>query len=111
MLAYPKGFLSYDEENENIDEILVRYSSTIKLHTNPLFAMTTGQFEGTLAGCPVVFMVDTGSELNLILHSLFQQTALALDMDGACWSLKGVNGGLVPLIGCFNDAPVVCGGH
>jgi hypothetical protein len=110
-LAYSKIFLSYDEENENIDEILVRYSSTVKLHTNPLFAMTTGRFEGTLAGCPIVFMVDTGSELNLISHSLFQQTALALNMDGARWSLKGVNGGPVPLIGCCRDAPVVCGGH
>lgn len=37
--------------------------------------------------------------------------ALALNMDKAQWSLKGVNGGPVPLFWCCCNAPVVCGGH
>jgi hypothetical protein len=103
--------LSYDEDTENVDDILLRYSSAVKIHTNPLFAMTTGRFEGTIATRHVVFMIDTGSELNLISDELYRQTSLALDVDGARWSLKGINGGAVPLVGCCRDVPLLCGGH
>ena len=103
--------VSFDEETEDVEEILIRYSSAVKIHTNSLFAMTTGHFEGILAGHHVSFMIDTGSELNLIADALFRQTNLALDHDGARWSLKGINGGAVPLVGCCRDVPVTCGGH
>ena len=84
--------LSYDED-EDVDDILLRYSSAVKIHTNPLFAMTTGRFEGSIAGQQVVFMIDTGSELNLIADDLYRQTNLALDVAGSCWSLNRINGG------------------
>ena len=103
--------LSYNEDMENMNDILLRYSSAVKIHTNPLFAMTTGQFEGKLAERHIVFMVDTGSELNLISDKLYRQTNLALDVDGARWSLKGINGGAVPLVGCCRDVPLICSGH
>ncbi|KAF8225297.1 hypothetical protein L208DRAFT_1306864, partial [Tricholoma matsutake] len=86
-------------------------SSAIKIHTSPLFAMTTGCFEGKIAGRPVIFMVDTGLELNLVSDELYRQTNLPLDVNGARWSLKGINGGAVPLMGCCCDVPLVCGGH
>jgi hypothetical protein len=110
VFAHSELLLSY-HETEDVEDILIRYSSAIKIHTNPLFAMTTGRFEGTLAGHRVLFMVDTGSELNLISSELFHQTSLALDVDGARWSLKGINGGAVPLVGCCRDVSVLCGGH
>lgn len=103
--------LSYDEDTEDVNNVLLRYSSAVKIHTNPLFAMTTGRFKGKMADQHVIFMVDTGSELNLISDELYRQTNLALDVDGARWSLKGINGGAVPLVGCCRDVPLVCGGH
>jgi hypothetical protein len=103
--------LTYDEDTEDVNDILLRYSSAVKIHTNPLFAMTTGRFEGKLGDRQVVFMVDTGSELNLISDELYRQTNLALDVDGARWSLKGINGGAVPLVGCCRDVPLTYRGH
>ena len=70
-----------------------------------------GHFEGTLAGHYVLFMVNTGSELNLISSDLFHQTSLALDVDGAHWLLKGINGSAIPLVGCCCDVPIFCGEH
>ncbi|KAF8870277.1 hypothetical protein BD779DRAFT_1681311 [Infundibulicybe gibba] len=103
--------LTYAGDREDVNDILMRYSSAVKVHTNPLFAMTTGRFEGTLGGITVTFMVDTGSELNLISQEFHSQTSLPLDMDGARWSLKGINGGPVPLVGCVRDADIQIGGH
>jgi hypothetical protein len=103
--------VSFDKGTENVEEILIWYSSAVKIHTNPLFAKMTGHFEGTLAGHYISFMIDTGSELNLIADALFRQTNLTLDLDGAHWSLKGINGGAVPLVSCHRDVHVSCGGH
>lgn len=102
--------LSYDE-TEDVNAILTRYVSAIKVNVSPLFAMTTGRFEGTLGNKNVTFMVDTGSELNLISDSFYRTTSMPLDLDGSRWSLKGINGGPVPLMGCVRDAPVSIGGH
>ncbi|KAF8240325.1 hypothetical protein L208DRAFT_1233437 [Tricholoma matsutake] len=56
-------------------------------------------------------MIDTGSELNLISDDLYWQTNLALDINGVHWSLKGINGSAVPLVGCCRDIPLICRGH
>lgn len=103
--------LSYDTETEDVNDVLLRYSSAINLSPNPLFAMATGRFRGILADITVMFMVDSGSELNLISEGLFQETSLPLDIDGACWSLRGINGGAVPLKGCCRDVPIILGSH
>ena len=108
--AYSTVHLSY-REDEDLDSVLLRYSSAVKLVTSPLFAMTTGRFGGTLAGQEVTFMVDSGSELNLMSEDLHGRTGIAIDLDGARWSLKGINGGAVPLIGCCREVPVAIGGH
>jgi hypothetical protein len=101
---------SYDT-NEDVQEILERYTSAVALHTAPLFAMSTGSFEGNMAGRKVTFMVDTGSELNLMSEEFYRQTSLPLDHDGRRWSLKGINGPAVPLVGCVRNSPVDIGGH
>jgi Aspartyl protease len=97
--------------HENVEDILQRYTSAVSLQAAPLFAMATGRFEGSMADKTVTFMVDTGSELNLMSAEFYRRTALPLDNDGARWSLKGINGPAVPLLGCVRDSPVSIGGH
>ena len=62
--------------------------------------MVTGCFRGKFAGLDVVFMIDTGSELNLMSQDFYDKTNLAIDLNGTRWSLKGINGRPVPLGGC-----------
>jgi predicted aspartyl protease len=57
---------------EDVHEILERYTSAVSLQAAPLFAMATGHFEGLMAGHNVVFMVDTGSELNLMSEGFYR---------------------------------------
>jgi hypothetical protein len=64
-----------------------------------------------MASNDVTFMVDTGSELNLMSEEFFRRTALPLDHDGSRWSLKGINGPAVPLVGCVCNSPVEISGH
>ena len=86
--------LEFDESKESKENILIRYASAVKIHLSPqpLFAMVTGRFKGKFAGIDAVFMIDTGSELNLIAQEFYDRTNLAIDLDGTRWSLKGING-------------------
>ena len=68
--------------------------------------MVTGRFWGKFAGLDVVFMIDTGSELNLMSQEFYDRTNLAIDLDGMRWSLKGINGWPVPLGGCVRNAEI-----
>jgi len=94
--------LEFDEAMENKEEIMIHYASAVKIHPTPqpLFTMVTGRFRGKFAGFDVIFMIDTGSELNLMSLEFYKKTSLAIDLDGMCWSLKGINGRPVPLGGC-----------
>ena len=105
--------LEFDESSESKEEILIRYASAVKIHITPqpLFAMVTGRFRGKFAGLDVVFMIDTGSELNLMPQDFYDKTNLAIDLDGMCWSLKGINGRPVPLGGCVRDAEIKVSGR
>lgn len=73
--------------------------------------MVTGRFKGKFAGIDAVFMIDTGSELNLIAQEFYDRTNLAIDLDGTRWSLKGINGRPVPLGGCVRDAEIKISGR
>lgn len=110
MPAYFTVHLSYGED-EDLDDVLLRYSSAVKVVTSPLFAMTTRHFSGNLAGQDVTYMVDSGSELNLMSEELHSRTGVAINLDSARWSLKGINSGAVPLVGCCREVPVTIGGH
>ena len=105
--------LEFDEETEDKEEIMTRYASAVKIHLTPqpLFAMITGRFKGKFAGLDVVFMVDTGSELNLMSQDFYNRTSMAIDLDGTRWSLKGINGRPVPLGGCVRDAEIKISGR
>jgi hypothetical protein len=73
--------------------------------------MTTGQFTSTIVGQDITFMVDSGSELNLMSEDLHSQMGIPIDLDSARWLLKGINGGAIPLVGCCREVPVLIGGH
>jgi len=105
--------LKFDESTESKEEILIRYASAVKIHLTPqpLFAMVTGRFQGKFAGLDVVFMVNTGSELNLMSQEFYDGTRLAIDLDGTRWSLKGINGRPVPLGGCVRNAEIKISGR
>ena len=105
--------LEFDESSESKEEILIRYALAVKIHITPqpLFAMVTGRFRGKFAGLDVVFMIDTGSELNLMSQDFYDKTNLAIDLDGTRWSLKGINGRPVPLGGCVRDAEIKVSGR
>ena len=104
--------LEFDEVTENKEEIMIQYISAVKIHLTPqpLFVMITGRFRGKFAGLDVVFMVDTGSELNLMSQEFYNQTSMVIDLDGTCWSLKGINGWLVPLGSRVWDAEIKISG-
>ena len=105
--------LEFDEATEDKEEIMTRYASAVKIHPTPqpLFAMVTGRFRGKFAGFDVIFMIDTGSELNLMSLEFYEKTSLAIDLDGMRWSLKGINGRPVPLGGCVRDADIKISGR
>lgn len=67
--AYSMVHLSY-RENEDLNRVLLWYASAVKVVTSPLFAMITGQFSGSIAGQDITFMVNSGSELNLMSEEL-----------------------------------------
>jgi hypothetical protein len=96
---------------DNVEDIFVRYCSTITTDTTQFYAMATGRFEGKLGGVSVTFMADCGSELNIVPIETWEASGLPIDNDGARWRLKGINGNPVPLKGCARNAPVEIGGH
>ena len=104
--------LEFDESRESKEDILIRYASVVKVHLTPqpLFAMVTGRFRGKFMGLDAVFMIDTGSELNLIGQEFYDRTNLVIDLDSTRWSLKGINGRPVPLGGCVRDAEIKISG-
>ena len=57
-----------------------------------------------------MFLIDSGSELNLIAKRLFAHSGVAMDEDGSQWTLCGIHGEPVPLVGCCRDAPITLGG-
>jgi len=105
--------LEFDESTETKEDILIRYASAVKIHPTPqpLFAMITGRFKGKFAGKDVIFMIDTGSELNLMAKEFYDRTSLTIDLDGTRWSLKGINGRPVPLGGCVRDVEIKISGR
>jgi hypothetical protein len=58
--------------HENVEDILQHYTSAVPPQAAPLFAMATGHFEGSMAGNNVTFMIDTGSELNLMSAEFYR---------------------------------------
>jgi hypothetical protein len=99
------------DPDDDLEGVVDAYAGAITSPSSRFFAMSTGRFEGTFGGIRVSFMIDSGSELNLVSQNVFEQANLPLDADGTRWSLRGINGDPVPLLGCCRDVPITIGGH
>ncbi|PCH33216.1 hypothetical protein WOLCODRAFT_63055 [Wolfiporia cocos MD-104 SS10] len=101
------------QEGENLEEVITRYTDVyaVAVGQERFFAMACGVVQGMFRTEAVMYLVDSGSELNLISKKVWDQTNLAIDPDGHRWTLKGINGMLTPLEGCIRDAPVEIGGE
>ncbi|KAF8646163.1 hypothetical protein AX16_007368 [Volvariella volvacea WC 439] len=73
--------------------------------------MTTSYFKGKLGNVPMVFIVDLGSEMNLMSGAFYEKTSLTLDIDGHHWFLHGINSELARLAGCVRNALIEIGSH
>ena len=104
------ALLTYNQETEDLHDILQRYASAVAIGAKKHFAMTCGLVKGVFGSEKVTFLVDSGSELNLITRRVWEQTDVAIDEDGQRWSLRGIGGESVSLLGCARDAPVQIAG-
>lgn len=102
MLAYTTA--------EELYGLLERYAGAVAIGSKRFYAMACGFLHGKFGTEQVTFLVDSGSELNLITRRIWEQAGVDMDEDGSRWSLRGINGDPVPLLGCCRDAPVEIGG-
>lgn len=100
-------------DSDDLGGTIKRFANMVKAHSDEklLLAMSTGRFQGLVNGVSATFMIDSGSELNLIPLDFFRTTGIPLDMEGQRWSLVGINGVTTPLAGCARNVPIEFGGH
>ena len=97
----------YERENGNKEEHEV-YTAT---RTPRFLAMVTGKITTRIAGeYSEEMLLDCGSELNIITEELQVSSGLPLDPSGANWSLRGVSGDPLKLVGLCRNVPVEIGG-
>lgn len=78
----PEAYVSYDKVSEDLGDILERYAAAVMLGAKKKhFAMSTGLIEGVFGNQKVRFLVDTGSELNLISRSTWEACKSLVDLD------------------------------
>ncbi|OSC96480.1 hypothetical protein PYCCODRAFT_1331315, partial [Trametes coccinea BRFM310] len=97
--------------SEDLEELVIRYADAVVLGSSRLYAMASGLVDVVFGDQRATFLVDSGSELNLVSATLWEKTRLVIDKDGARWSLKGLGGEDVPLVGCCREAPLQLGGR
>ncbi|EMD31743.1 hypothetical protein CERSUDRAFT_77998 [Gelatoporia subvermispora B] len=71
---------------EDLGAILQRYTSAVSLRSKRFFAMATGFVKARFG--------------------VWEQTDVPIDEDGAQWSLRGISGEPVKLLGCCREAPL-----
>ncbi|KAF9799041.1 hypothetical protein IEO21_10629 [Rhodonia placenta] len=91
MLAYTTA--------EELYGLLERYAGAVAIGSKRFYAMACGFLHGKFGTEQVTFLVDSGSELNLITRRIWEQAGVDMDEDGSLWSLRGINGDSVPLLG------------
>lgn len=101
------AILTWDGDPADLPRFLERYTNAVSLRSpSKFYAKATGMVKGIFGGEEVTFLIDSGSELNLITRRVWEQTKVPIDEDGSRWSLKGLGGAPIPLIGCARDAPI-----
>lgn len=101
------AILTWDGDPAQLPGFLERYAHAVSARSPAKFyAKATGIVKGIFGNEEVTFLIDSGSELNLITRRVWEQTKVPIDKDGSRWSLRGLGGNPIPLIGCARDAPV-----
>ncbi|PIL28588.1 hypothetical protein GSI_08629 [Ganoderma sinense ZZ0214-1] len=103
--------ISFVQGREQLADLLERYAASIALGHPRKVAMISGYVTVIFGDQRAIFLVDSGSELNIVNYSLWKRTSLKMDPDGARWSLRGIGGQFVTLLGCVLDAPVQVNGR
>ncbi|KAI0704063.1 hypothetical protein C8Q76DRAFT_641209, partial [Earliella scabrosa] len=75
--------LSFEQGSELLDDLMERYAASVALGQPRQYAMVSGLCEGVFGDQAVTFLVDTGSELNLINQEVWKRTTVDIDRDGA----------------------------
>ncbi|EPS97586.1 hypothetical protein FOMPIDRAFT_52139 [Fomitopsis schrenkii] len=98
------------KDEKDLEEVVNRYAAAVAIGQKRFVAMVCGLVQGKFGDEPVTFLIDSGSELNLVAKRVFAHSGVDIDKDGARWTLRGIHGEPVPLVGCCRDAPVTLGG-
>ncbi|KAF9505446.1 hypothetical protein BS47DRAFT_1400393 [Hydnum rufescens UP504] len=69
-------------------------------------AMVMAKIQGTIMGQPCTMLIDSGSELNMMVQSTQVKLELPMDLSGKDWILRGVSGHQVNLVGLCQDVPI-----
>lgn len=104
------ALLTFDENQESLHALMERYAGAVTLGMRKYFAMQSGLVQGVFGNEKVMFLIDSGSELNIISRRIWEQTKVPVDTDSSHWTLRGIEGKPVLLIGCCRDAPIQLGG-
>jgi hypothetical protein len=105
------ALLTFDRKKDNWYNIVERYANAVALGAKKNFARIVGLVEGLFGREKVTYLVDSGSELNLITRCVWEQAGdLEIDKDSNHWTLQGLGGSPVQLIGCVRDAPIQLAG-
>ncbi|KAJ7357883.1 hypothetical protein DFH08DRAFT_953090 [Mycena albidolilacea] len=111
--ATQPGLVLHLGDTDNDDELRDHFTSlhAVSSMTSCYLAFATGMVTVKIKGYDVRCLVDTGSELNLISHTLVNTLGLPIDVDGNRWSLLGVHGGSDRLVGLCRNVSMDVGGH
>ncbi len=105
-----EAYMTWNKDGEDMHEVLERYANAVALGREKNYAVPAGLITGVFGSEKVTFLVDSGSELNLITRRVWEQSEVPIDEDGKRWSLRGIGGEIVPLLGCCRDAPIQIAG-
>ncbi|TFY52589.1 hypothetical protein EVJ58_g9929 [Rhodofomes roseus] len=97
-------------DEEHLAEVIDSYSAALAIGRRRFMAMACGLVQGKFGTELVTYLIDSGSELNLIAQRVYEQAGVELDGDGSRWTLRGIHGAPVSLVGCCRDAPVEVNG-
>ncbi|KAH9836409.1 uncharacterized protein C8Q71DRAFT_708689 [Rhodofomes roseus] len=97
-------------DEEHLAQVIDSYAAALAIGRRRFVAMACGLVQGKFGTEPVTYLIDSGSELNLIAQRVYEQAGVELDGDGSRWTLRGIHGAPVSLVGCCRDAPVEVNG-
>ena len=109
---YYQRILEEEFRRESGMESTREFTSENAIHETPTYlAMVTAKIAVTINDSkPIEMLIDSGSELNIITQELQERLGLPMDPSGANWTLRGVSGHPVHLVGVCRNMPVDVGG-